>query len=381
MISAPAVAAAFTLLAAPAAALPTPGPHAPSEPAPSSSAADGTWFHHVIFQVGEKLGGCAIGDLDPGHPGNEVVAVAADGRVYLARGKSNHWVTETIFEAPGEMIQCAIGDADPRRPGNELVLVGTSEGREDDGNGGLALMVWREGKEWKSRTLFESPALIHACAIADLDPTSEGNEIYLGGFDQVVWQASFLEDDSVDIGLVCPVRGPVKSLVPLGDELAIACADGRLMLGNRLALGWSARPLDEADAGQARLGVLDGRLITARDDGKLLLVDAQARSQAIYGEDDKLRGAALGDLVPDRPGPEAATVGYEARLTVLTESRGSWQPRTVFTDEAPLHHLAIGELVEESPGLELVTCGYSGRLVLAGLDYRGSGLAPDSGGD
>ena len=43
------------------------------------------WWQTVAMDVGAKLGGCAVGDLDLAHPGNEIAVVVSDGRVSCTR--------------------------------------------------------------------------------------------------------------------------------------------------------------------------------------------------------------------------------------------------------------------------------------------------------
>ena len=47
-------------------------------PAPGSY-----WSVEIALQASEKLGGCAVGDLDPSRPGNEIVAACRSGEIFL----------------------------------------------------------------------------------------------------------------------------------------------------------------------------------------------------------------------------------------------------------------------------------------------------------
>ena len=335
----------------------------------SSAPAPDRWSAREIAVAPGKLGGCAIGEIDPDHEGNEVVAVCVTGEVFVIRGyrDATRFVMGRIFDAPGELIQCAIGDTDPSAPGNEIVVVGMKEGTEDDGGAGVVIVLSRDGLEWNARTVLEDTALVHACCVTDIDPDQPGDELVAAGFGQKLW---VINGDSKEA--VATLTGPAKSLYPFDGGVAVACANGELALVKKEAGRWSKRVLQISSTGQARLGGAGDRLLAARDDGKLVLVDAHGNSTEIYGQSAKLRGAVLGDLDPGSPGLEAATAGYESRLTLLTpragdDGAGPWQADVVFTDEERFHHVAIGELVSRSPGLEVIACGYSGRVVLAGL--------------
>jgi hypothetical protein len=339
--------------------------------------ADAPWSSQVVMTAPAKLGGCAVGDLDPAHPGNEIVAVCVTGEVFLSRPDRGRWVSEPIVKAKGELLQCAIGDADPTRPGNELLVVGMKAGTEDQAGAGMAYLVVRdetesEGKTrvtWKLEPLFEDGALIHSGLIGDVDPDHDGDEIAVAGFSKVVhiivrgangWNSS----------PICTLPGPAKSMVPFAGGLAVACADGTLIHLVKQDGAWKSTTLDKSERGYARLGAGGGRLIAARDDGQLLLITEGGEVTAIYGEPQKLRGAVLADLDPENPGLEAATAGYGLKLSVIYPVEGiagsEWIPRVVHTDVDRFHHLAVGELDPKSPGLEIVGCGYSGRVIVAG---------------
>lgn len=355
-------------------------------PAPAGAQADAPWYADVVMSAPGKLGGCAVGNLDPEHDGNEIASVCVTGQVFLSRPYGRRWVSEAIAQAPGEGIQCAIGDADPEHPGDELVVVGMKAGTEDDGGPGAAFLVRRTSGEvegakqagWELEPLLEDSALIHACAIADVDPDAPGREVVLAGFSRTVHVLTRSGGRWTD-AVVCTLDGPAKSLQPFEGGVAVACANGELVLVAKEDGSWTRRVLDDAPAGQSRLGASGDRLIVARDDGVLALVTAAGRRSEIYREADRLRGAVLAELDPASPGPEAATAGYERKLSVLYHAGDEWIARVVHTDVDRLHHLAVGELDAESPGLELVACGYSGRLIVAGR--AGTAGAPVSGRD
>ncbi len=340
-------------------------------PGLATSQTERPWFSEVIMTAPAKLGGCAVGDLDPDHPGDEVASVCENGQVFLSFGTAaGPWISAVIAELPGEPIQCAIGDAYPERPGHELLVVGMMAGKEGDGGMGAAYVISRVEGRWTAELVYEDTALIHAGTIADVVVDRAGAEIVVAGFSKHARVLSFdagADEAGWQVVASSPLPGPAKSLVPFARGVAVACADGSLIY---LEHGTVSDELDRAPAGQARLGVAGERLIVARDDGKLALVDARGERVEIHSAAGKLRGAVLADLDPEHPGLEAATAGYDRKLTVLYEDDGRWSARTIYTDTDRFHHLAAGELDAESPGLELVACGYSGRLILAGVERR-----------
>jgi hypothetical protein len=324
-----------------------------------------SWRAEVAMTAPAKLGGCCVGDLDPGQAGAEIAAVGIQGEVYLVRRSADGWEHETIASLPGEMIQCVAGDAQDDTPGDELLVFGIKQGTEDDGGPGAAYLLSQGEQGWETTFLLEDRALIHAGCIADVDPAVPGKEIVLAGFGLQIHVLHRGENGWSASG-AAPLAAPAKNMVPFKGGVAISCANGLLMdirLGER---GWRSSIIDEAPAGQSRLGERDDLLIVARDDGVLAILDAGQRSE-IYRESDKLRGAVLADLDPRADGLEAATAGYERRVTVLTRGGEGWTPVLVHEDSDRFHHLASGELLAESPGEELVACGYSGNLLVIGL--------------
>jgi hypothetical protein len=113
----------------------------------------------------------------------------------------------------------------------------------------------------------------------------------------------------------------------------------------------------------------DGRrIIVSDDDGTLSVLtpsddgDDWIREE-IHREFELQRGAVLADLDPTTPGLEAATAGFEFRISLLREAGGSWWSKLLFRDTDRLHHLVAGD-VDGRPGLELIGCGYSGRVTV-----------------
>jgi hypothetical protein len=306
-----------------------------------------------------------VGDLDPEHVGNEIVAVSITGEVHLVRRQGKSWQAEVIAKAGGELIQCAVGDVDPRAPGNEIVAVGMVSGTEDDGGPGAAYVVSRTGEGWRIAPVFTDDALLHGVCVGDLDRERPGREILAVGFSGRATLV-FAEGEAWSGETVADLEGAGKNAVLFREGAAVATGAGKILHVRKSEGGWETEVFDEAEVGQARLGTDGTRLLAARDDGALGLWANGDRAD-IHKEGKKLRGAVLADLDPDSPGVEAACVGYEMRMTVLFAEEGGWRAKTVFTDTARFHHLASGELLVEGRGRELVGCGYSKRLVVVGL--------------
>jgi hypothetical protein len=322
----------------------------------TSSSASG-WHVDVALKAGEKLGGCAVGDVLPDHPGPELVAVAGSGAVYVAWRDRGRWQSERVYKAPGEVIQCAVGNADPASPGDEIIAVGMAKGTEDSGGSGAAYLVRREGDAWKGEKIFEDARLLHGACVTT-------GSVFVIGFSRKVFQLTPSGTGTWSSKAVADLPGAGKTCVETRNGIAIACNDGSLVLLSYRNGLWNTRILDSRNQGRARVGTDGLRVVVADDDGTLSLVTATGRQQ-IHKENKKLRGAVLADLDPSSPGLEAACAGYEHKITVLSHQSGSW--RTLYAHEEPdrLHHLVAVDL-DGKPGLELVACGYAGRLVVLG---------------
>jgi len=327
--------------------------------------ANGPWRVTVAAELGEKLGGCAIGDVDADRPGNELVTVSESGAVSLVWHEDGEWGHRAIGRASGEMIQCAVGELERAHRGEEIVVVGMAVGGEDDGGEGAAHVLFRDGDGWEMREIHRSPALIHATCLADFDGDG-ALEVLVAGYAR---KAVVLEhgEDGWSATEAASIAGAAKGAVAHGGGAAIACADGRVVHLVRGEGGWTTAVLDEAPGGQARIASDEERLLVARDDGALGLLEG-GRRRDIHREGAKLRGAVLANLDPRSPGLEAATAGYEGRLTVLRSKDGAWVPETVDKSGDRLHHATSGVLSSVGPGVALVTCGYDGELVVALFD-------------
>jgi hypothetical protein len=353
----------------------------------------------VAFQHSAKLGGCAVGELDPRVPGNEIAAVSVTGEVFVTTLMDEKWSSELVYRAGGEALQCAIGDVLPSRPGNELLVVGMKAGKEEDGGPGMAHVVYFDGQAWKGMPVHEEAALIHGCAIGE-------HGALLVGFTQ---QAILLAEQGGKLSEAAriPLPGNGKMAAAKGDSFVVACSDGSLLaIARESETSWLSRVLDKRSAGRARLAVsAAGSILCANDDGTLQLIheervtrqsqqgstqvqrsELQRVERVVHRESAKLRGAAFGPFLPSPqgehaghgkrdgqgeggapsyPGPQLASVGYEGRLVVLLpDGEQHWRAQTLFRDLEHFHHLCAGTIGKRSER-HLIACGYAGRVIVA----------------
>lgn len=319
--------------------------------APGSS----EWERSVLLATGSKLGGCAIGDLDPARPGLEIAAVAENGDVWVAWREGDEWRGEVAAHVGGEMIQCAIGDADLESPGDELVVVGMREGPENASAPGRAHVIRRTADGWESEVIFDDAALLHAVSI-------QRGDVCVAGFTATAFRVVH-GPGGWRPKKIAALPGAAKSALHALGGIAFACTDGSVVLVRRSGAGWSGDVLHERSVGRARLGTDGSRLVVADDDGQLTLIDPAGTAERLHRSRQKLRGAVLADLEPGIPGVEAATVGYDRKAVIVRRIDGAWQGAVLAQEPDRLHHLACGD-VDPAPGLELVTVGFAGDLVM-----------------
>lgn len=341
------------------------------------------WWQETVLEVPTKLGGCAVGDIDPDHPGNEIAVVASDGRVYCIRHGPSGWIHEVVAELPGEPIQCAIGDLDPEHPGDELVTVGVVRGGEGDGAPGVAYLLQKEpGGSWSEPLPLmlggDAGTLLHAVAIGDADPQHPGNELVLAGFGRELYVLTRQGTSDAQSDLAGDLPGNAKGAAIGMGGVVVACDDGTLLAFHKGEQGWAGRVLETYPDALARVTATDASVLVSANDGILRLHRDGGTTLNLLESPDRLRGAVITDVDPSHPGTEMATAGYDGTIRVLwVETAERPDPsrnlergepfvvsRRVGRDSDRFHHLAAGEL----PGLGtcLVACGYSGRVIVVG---------------
>ncbi|MCB9831091.1 MAG: PQQ-binding-like beta-propeller repeat protein [Planctomycetes bacterium] len=309
----------------------------------------------LALDCGTKLGGCAIGDVDPTRPGNEVVAVAEDGRVFVCHRGEEGWTSEVAYKAAGELIQCVIGDADPRHPGLEIVAVGVKAGAEGEGGPGAVILVAREAEGWRGEVVFTDSELVHGAAVGQ-------GEIFCVGYSMAVHRLTPDEKGGFAAEFVAATLAPGKNALLADGRLLVCCTDGRLLRFEREGNTWKSVLVDRQEAGRARIGRAGDLLVVADDDGALRVLGG-AEPELVLKETRRLRGAVFADLDPAAPGLEIGTVGYEGKFSIVRGAAGHRRVQVVYRDLQPLHHVAAGDL-DGIAGDELAACGYAGRVVV-----------------
>lgn len=322
----------------------------------------GPWVSEIAWEAGVKIGGCALGDIDPATPGDEVVVVTGDHRVVLLRRSEDGWEDELVAQFDGEMIQVAVAELSSNYPGEEILCVGAKKGSEDDPGPGVAMLCYQSGGQFVTKTLFEDAALVHGVSV------DEDGRIALVGYTgkarlfEVEDELEQLPDSGLGMIEFGNELGQGKAVLGLGASSAlVASADGALVrIDGLTAETWWKSPDSLARLGRA------GDLVVCCDNGgrlQLFSVSGAFEPRQLHDAADRLRGAVLADLSADHDGVEAATADYDGRLIVFDTLEEDASYIVVATDNDRFHHLATG--VVEGLGRSLVAVGYGGRVHVA----------------
>jgi hypothetical protein len=318
------------------------------------------WSVDVVLETGVVTGGCAVGDLDPEHPGDEIVTVARDGAVTCIWRADDGWQHEVVHRGAGEYIQVAIGDAVAAVPGNEIVAVGVAQGAERDDVPGIATVLHRAADgRWSAETAFAATALQHgACAV--------DGAVFVTGYDRRVHRL-LRSDAGWRAEPVAELPGDGKGALATPWGVLVTSTDGSLVRVRQTDGGWRADVVDHRPSPRSRVGTDGQQVITSDNDGTLSLLTPGDTIPwprvEIHREFDLLRGAVLAPLGDGDDHATAATAGYERKVTLLQRVDGRWWSRLLYRDADRLHHLASGE-VDGRPGVDLVACGFSGRVLV-----------------
>jgi len=366
---------------------------AATEPAPPAAHQD--WLQETALASEGRWNACAVADLDPTRPGNEIAVVGGDGRVVLLARVAGAWQASELGRLAGEPIQCAAGDLVDEWPGDELVTVGMQRGSEGDPGPGCAVLWRRDAQGWSPDEVLVDDALLHAVAIGELDPAARGAELVVSGFAGVVHvgrslgggELAFEQRSLVPDG-ESGASGHAKGAAIGAGRAALALDDGSLLAlrpgeaasataGDPRPAAWRLARLASLPAPLARVAVDAEGVLVCANDGLLRYVQSRlegalSATTTLLAAPDRLRGAVIADVDPGSPGPELATAGYDGLVRVLRvrersrDERGLVQLDTqvleVARDDDKLHHLAAGELGELGPCL--VAVGYSGRVLV-----------------
>jgi hypothetical protein len=353
------------------------------------------WYSEQIFKGTKAIDGCAIGDCYPDHSGNEVIFCNREYELWMGYRDGNKWTTTKLWAGLGQPLTPAIGDFDPDHEGNEILIVGMRAGMEDDGGEGDAIEVYYDTatKTWESEVIFENSKMLHGCAIGDIDPRTEGDEIVVVGFAYNTtllkkvgsnWKSELMWTDTNN------VRKAVIDDFDSdhdGNELVVVSKSGKVAMIYWNGSAWKTTVLWTDPDGLARCAVGDGdpdhagkEIVVGSDSGKVYLVRGSGttwESVLLFTDTDKNRGVWVGDVDPLHDGEEIIAYGYSAKATEITGSGDTWETKAIWTDSARGHEIRIGEFDSTHTGNEILLVGYSNNATMVGYNYADFSMTPD----
>jgi hypothetical protein len=312
------------------------------------------WNVQVAFEAPVKLSGCFVGDVDPRHRGNEIVAVGADGSVYVTHRGERGFATERACQVAGEGIQCLVADVDPDHEGAEIVLVGMAEGEERADAEGAVTLVRFTGDGFAASRIATREKLVHGLCL------SRGRLVVVG-YDRTILHLEKRGDEWLARELA-RLPGPGKTCSDTPRGIVVACSDGSLVRIDESGATPEAILLEKRETGRSRLGAAGERLLVADDDGTLTLFEGE-HARRIYRARDRARGAGLADFDPASEGLEVITAGYDRDVVVIRTIDGEPAVEVIFSDTDRFHHVASGQL-DDDAAAEAAIAGFSGRLLV-----------------
>ena len=230
---------------------------------------NGQWRATQAFQDTHMIHGVAIGDVSSRTAGNEIIACGFNHRVTLLSLDGGRWHSEVIYVGNDRMKIAAVADVLPEHDGLEVVVSG-SDGNvvvlwEDKlgwkheviysdaagqsrvacgaigvligGDKGKITLAQRSNGRWTTECLARDSGKIRGVAIADVDETIPGEELYACGYSRNVTRLVRDADGFWSSRVIITDRKPLHHLVAgdidpthPGAELVTCGHGGRLMV-------------------------------------------------------------------------------------------------------------------------------------------------------
>jgi len=282
------------------------------------------WHGGVVAKAGGEMISCAVGDADPTRPGNELVVggmaegteeSGGEGAAHLVFLDADGWKIEPLFEDAALVHGVAVGEVDPTHPGAEVVCVGFSRkltvlGRTD---AGWATLYVADLPSPGKNVVVDGGRIVAVCA--------GGTRETIVCRDARTWAG-----ESRTIGPVGPARVSAH-----GDEILVACDDGglRLLRGEQPAevlyreadklRGAVLADLDPDAPGLEAATAGYGKTITVLfrpNEG-----ETEWSPLTVWRDTDRFHHLAAGELLAAGAGLELVAVGYSGRVVVASRRR------------------------------------------------------------
>ncbi len=340
-----------------------------------------TWHSAIMYIAPNMLHGLAVGDLDPMHNGTEVIVMSFGYEVTMLTWNETvptDWITTHMWHAEGKVRKGVIDDLDPKHPGNELVVVDKS---------GNCTMLSVSGTTWNVTTLWTDPGTpgLARITVGDIDANYPGKEIVVGGDSCNVgiirrtgdtWDGKVIFTDSdkirgLGVGDVDPTK-PGNEILVFGYSMNITMLTGS-------GETWKSRVLftDTGKAHDLAIGEFEPAhaglemVFTGYSKNATMLGVSPWYYDVMFSRASKTSGCTIGDLDSTRAGNEVVVASSDGNVAMLYKSSsGHWESQQLWQGEGELITPVIADFYEGNDGNELVVVGMS-----KGLEGEGAGQA------
>jgi hypothetical protein len=367
-----------------------PGPmgHAEAK-GPGGRQDSGVWTATKAWADSERLWTAKIGDVWPGHPGNEIVVGGDSNWTTMIYGHEDSWQAVRLFQEAWYVTNIAIGHVDPDIPGNQIVNVGW--------HGNVSMIYWDNAtQKWKHVELVNGLkahlAWGYGVAIGPFDPRHPGNQVAItddngqlvlvrkngtGWAYEVIWK-----DGGPGITnpyLETVLLSEVDSTHP-GNEIVVTGGSRWVteLYYNTTDQTWTVKRLWRDRKAPVAIAVGD---LDSRYQGNQIAVVGFSKNltvlhwngtgwapEQVYHDSDAIYDARVGEIQPGM-GPEVVMGGWSSNVTAHRSfSVTAWDSRIIYKDPAYVLGLAIGDCDDLHPGNEIIVVDNSG--VVTKLQYE-----------
>jgi hypothetical protein len=151
-----------------------------------------------------------VGDIDPDVDGNEIVEGLYELIVWTYDNTTGNWTNTTIWNPWGEIgsviLDVKIGDFDPLHTGNELLAISDQVYEFYKASNSTWVKINISGT-WNHSTL-------HGCDIGNFDPRFDGNEIIVfteENITEFAWNGTMWSNETIDVSCFEGLPGEISS--------------------------------------------------------------------------------------------------------------------------------------------------------------------------
>lgn len=132
----------------------------------------GVWDNAIIGDVEILPKRMVIGEFYSHHPGDELALISIQKNVVLVHRTEamNSWVLEKLWQDAESIMDLEIVDIDPSHPGNELIVAGNSKSVT------LLMDNPAEPNSWDTRTILTTRSSLNGIAMGEFDSFHSGIE-------------------------------------------------------------------------------------------------------------------------------------------------------------------------------------------------------------